>query len=69
MYAANVWLIVVKNSDPPAEPLIKDISTLIQFILTQNYFIFNCSLFLQVNEMAMGTKMAPSYANIFMAVL
>jgi hypothetical protein len=32
----------------------------------KNNFIFNGDHYLQINGTAMGTKMAPSYANIFM---
>ena len=53
------------SSDLPCE----DLRKLIQFVLQNNYFSFNGSFFLQVNGTAMGTKMAPCYANIFMARL
>ena len=33
------------------------------------YFTFNGDHYLQINGTAMGTKMAPSYANIFMGKL
>ena len=36
-------------------------------ILTLNYFIFNCSHYLQIMGCSMGTICAPAYANIFMA--
>ena len=38
----------------------------INFILTHNFFTFNDKYYLQIKGTAMGTKMAPSYANIFM---
>lgn len=37
--------------------------------LTYNYFLFNKQHHLQIQGTAMGTRMAPSYANIFMAAL
>ena len=40
-----------------------------EFILKHNYFNFGNQQFLQVKGTAMGTKMAPQYANIFMANL
>ena len=43
-----------------------DISKLIFFILKNNFFTFNGNFFHQIKGTAMGTKMAPSYANIFM---
>ena len=42
---------------------------LCHFVLTHNYFEFGDNLYLQVNGTAMGTRMAPQYANIFMADL
>ena len=35
-------------------------------ILTKNYFSFNNEIYHQIQGTAMGTRMAPSYANIFM---
>ena len=43
-----------------------EISKLISTILTKNNFSFNGEYYLQTQGTAMGTKMAPSYANIFM---
>ena len=43
-----------------------DIPILIDFILKHNTFTFNDKYYLQGNSTAMGTKMAPAYANIFM---
>lgn len=42
---------------------------LCQFVLTHNNFKFGDDLFLQISGTAMGTRMAPQYANIFMADL
>ena len=39
---------------------------LIRMILTHNTFTFNGKYYRQINGTAMGTKMAPSYANLFM---
>ena len=47
----------------------EDICQLIKFILENNVFSFNDEYFLQVCGTAMGTRMAPCYANIFMAEL
>ena len=44
-------------------------SDLLNIVLTQNYFQFNDSMYHQVQGTAMGTKMAPAYANLFMAEL
>ena len=47
----------------------EDICQLIKFILENNVFSFNDEFFLQVCGTAMGTRMAPCHANIFMAEL
>ena len=39
----------------------------LQLILTLNNFTFNGTSYLQINGVSMGTKCAPTYANIFMA--
>ena len=46
----------------------KIIISFLKLILTLNNFIFNCANFLQIKECAMGTKCAPTYANIFMGI-
>jgi hypothetical protein len=38
-------------------------------VLKKNNFTFNGDHYLQINGTAMGTKMAPSYANTFMGNL
>ena len=53
------------NKDPPTETLIK----LLTLVLKCNNFEFNGKHYLQVQATAMGTKMAPAYANIFMGRL
>ncbi|XP_067413152.1 uncharacterized protein [Emydura macquarii macquarii] len=45
------------------------VAELCDFVLTHNYFRFGGNLYLQVSGTAMGTHMAPQYANIFMADL
>jgi hypothetical protein len=49
------------DPDIPATYLVK----LLTHVLKLNNFEFNDQHYLQVNGTAMGTKMAPSYANIF----
>ena len=51
--------------DPPTEILVK----LLTLILKCNNFVFKGKHYLQVQGTAMGTKMAPAYANIFMGRL
>ena len=53
-----------RHTTDPA--LINDIPILIKFILTHNLFKFNNDHYLQIKGTAMGTKMAPAYANISM---
>ena len=50
---------------PPTEVLI----TLIELVLQNNTFEFNNKVYKQINGVAMGTKMAVAYANIFMGQL
>ena len=47
--------------------LITVVQHCIKCILQNNVFSFDGKLFLQTNGTAMGTKMVPKYANIFMA--
>ena len=42
------------------------IGTLAKLVLTSNYFTFNRKMYLQKQGTAMGTRMAPNYATIFM---
>ena len=53
------------QNNPPPSCLIK----MIDQILTLNNFKFNGQNFIQVQGTAMGTRMGPSYANIFMGEL
>ena len=55
---------------PPQKSLFSErICDLIQMILGMNHFNFNNQRFLQIHGTAMGTRMAPSYANLFMGTL
>jgi hypothetical protein len=51
--------------EPPTECLVQ----LLTLVLKHNNFTFNGEHFLQINGTAMGTKMAPSYTNIFIGKL
>lgn len=50
---------------PPTEDLV----SLISYILKRNNFVFGDKHYLQIHGTAMGTRMAPCYANLFMADL
>ena len=58
----------VKNSlkESTSTSLLNVITTFLTLILTLNNFIFNGIHYLQTKDCAMGTKCAPTYANIFM---
>ena len=51
------------------QALINDIHTLVDFVLKHNLFVFDDEQYLQINGTAMGTKMAPTYANILCITL
>ena len=55
---------MIENGFPCIE--ISNIAKIIDFILTHNHFKFNDESNIQTHGTAMGTKMAPTYANIFM---
>ena len=50
-------------------PSTADLCHLIRLILTMNSFSFNENYYLQIHGTAMGTRMAPSFANLFMGRL
>jgi len=47
----------------------EDLADLARIVLTHNNLTFNGKHYLQILGTAIGTKMAPSYANIFMGNL
>ena len=53
--------------NPQLPPTI--LMTLLMFVLSFNTFVFNGNLFLQLWGTAMGTRVAPTYACIFMGAL
>ena len=50
------------NSTPKNSSLIR----LLEFVLKSNNFMLNQDNYLQINGTAMGTRVAPTYANLFM---
>ncbi|XP_059582023.1 uncharacterized protein LOC109284452 [Alligator mississippiensis] len=65
----HACLAYLQEQDYNPEYRPKDITDLIHFTLTHNNFTFNNQHFLQTMGTAMGTKMAPQYANLFMSHL
>ena len=55
-----------KLNDSPSRLPSRVITTFLMLILSLNNFIFNGINYLQTKGCAMGTKCAPTYANIFM---
>jgi hypothetical protein len=62
-----VHLWVVRFISPPI--LVENRWQWYQFVLTKNAFEFNSQVYLQVAGTAIGTRMAPTYAIIFMHML
>jgi hypothetical protein len=60
----EVW-----NNRISQRPSIESLIQLLEHVLKFNNFVFNGEYYLQISGTAMGTKMAPSYANIFMGRL
>ena len=63
--------VVILNKHPPSPthmPPTDCLITMLTMVLKKN-FTFNGDHYIQINGTAMGTKMAPSYANIFMGKL
>ena len=54
------------NRDPQENPTNHSICRLLDLVLTTNNFEFDNKHFLQIGGTAMGTKLALSFANIFM---
>ena len=57
------------KAKPQLQPPTGDLIELAQQILTKNTFTFADKFYLQKHGRAMGTRMAPSYANLFMGKL
>ncbi len=57
----------LNNRPTDTKPSTDFLMNLINFILTCNCFRFKDNFYLQQKGTAMGTRMAPSYANLFMA--
>ena len=51
------------------KPSNESLLNLLEVVLTKNNFQFNGEHFLQIGGTAMGTRVAPTYANLFMRSL
>ncbi len=58
---------ILNTRDPTENPSTKSLLDLLDLILKCNNFDFNGKHYLQQNGTAMGTRVAPTYANLFMA--
>jgi hypothetical protein len=56
-----------QNNQQGTKPHTESLMKCLQYVLTKNNFDFNGKHYLQVGGTAMGTKVAPSFANLFMA--
>ena len=54
------------HKPPVSLPHNSYIIELLELVLTNNHFEFNDKYYHQISGTAMGTKLAPSYANLFM---
>ena len=54
------------KSDPTKAPIADFITDLLRLVLTNMNFEFNGDHYLQIGGTAMGTSLAPNYANLFM---
>ena len=68
IYAALQAIENWENKDPLCPPT-SWLKKLLELILYKNVFRFNDKFYIQKQGTAMGTKMAPAYANIFMGTL
>ena len=59
----------VLNARAIQQPPTKDLVGLVELILTKDNFSFSQEHYLQLHGTAMGTRMTPFYANIFMGHL
>ena len=54
------------KANNPSQPNTDVLIFLLEIVLKNNTFEFNGECFIQLQDTAMGTKLAPAYANIFM---
>ena len=59
---------VLSTRDINSHPSTYTILKMLELVLTHNNFTFNKQHYLQINGTAMGTRVAPTYANLFMSI-
>ena len=62
----QIILTFIEQYNNPTYPPVCIINHLLRFVLNYNCFSFADLFFLQAHGIAMGTKLAPNYANLFM---
>ena len=62
---SNTFVINVLSKNRARKPY----SLLDELVLTLNWFSFGDNYYKQINGVAMGTKMGPSYANLFLGFI
>ena len=67
IHATGIFL--QRHRPPQLNPTNSSIRQLLKLVLTTNNFRFDNKDFLQIGGTAMGTKLAPSFANLFMGYL
>ena len=65
----EIILNYIETHNNPTYPPLCIIKTMLNFVFKHNCFNFRDLFFLQVHGIAMGTKLAPNYANLFMTHL
>ena len=60
---------ITESYKHPEQPNPEVLGELMNLVLKNNVFEFNEQFYLQIQGTAMGTKMAPAYANLFMGKL
>ena len=65
LHALKHFLDRREKQDPPTSTLVR----LAELVLSHNHFEFNGDYFNQIRGVAMGTKMGPSYACLFMGYI
>jgi len=68
-HSIDVIIDFIDNHNDPTYPPVCFLRNVLLFVLKYNCFNFADLFFLQVRGVAMGTRMAPNYANLYMAYL